>query len=112
MVERETDVACVAHTQDVLGEVPIWSARDQALYWIDAFKPALHRFDPVTGQVQSWTPPVKLGSFALRAGGGFLLASRGGLGDSEPVPRTIPLLPNPVADRPHNPPQPVHHGRH
>src|SRR4051794_30620911 len=56
MPERETDVACVAHTQDVLGEVPIWSARDQALYWIDAFKPALHRFDPVTGQVQSWTP--------------------------------------------------------
>ena len=66
MPERETDVACVAHTADVLGEVPIWSARDQALYWIDAFKPALHRFDPVTGQVQSWTPPVKLGSFVSK----------------------------------------------
>jgi len=102
MPTRETDVACGAHTQDVLGEVPIWSARDQALYWIDAFKPALHRFDPVTGQVQSWTPPVKLGSFALRANGGFLLASRGGLGDYDPVAGTFTLRHNPEADRPNN----------
>ena len=51
------DVACVAHTNDVLGEVPRWHAGENALYWIDAFKPAVHRFDPASGQVESWTPP-------------------------------------------------------
>ena len=42
------DVACVAHTNDVLGEVPRWHALENALYWIDALKPAVHRFDPAT----------------------------------------------------------------
>jgi L-arabinonolactonase len=37
------EIACVAHTQDVLGEVPRWHVIERALYWIDAFKPAIHR---------------------------------------------------------------------
>ena len=40
------DVACVANTNDVLGEVPRWHALENALYWIDALKPAVYRFDP------------------------------------------------------------------
>jgi sugar lactone lactonase YvrE len=73
------EVACFARTEDVLGEVPLWHQSEQALYWIDAFKPAIHRFEPASGKVQSCTPPDKLGSFALRASGGFLLAGRTGL---------------------------------
>lgn len=95
-------ITCVAHTADVLGEVPIWSLREQALYWIDAFKPAIHRFDPASGTVASWTPPVKLGSFALRAAGGMLLASRAGLGLYDPATGGFELLCNPEADRPNN----------
>ena len=72
------DVTCVANTQDVLGEVPRWHHEEQALYWIDAFKPAVHRLDPASGKVESWTPPDKLGSFAPRAKGGLLLAGRNG----------------------------------
>ncbi|MDA0262092.1 MAG: hypothetical protein O3A21_07870, partial [Proteobacteria bacterium] len=60
-----TDVELVVHTEDVLGEVPIWCPREQALYWMDGFKPALHRFDGLTGAVVGWTPPEKFGSFAL-----------------------------------------------
>jgi sugar lactone lactonase YvrE len=95
-------ITCVAHTADVLGEVPIWSLREQALYWIDAFKPAIHRLDPASGAVASWTPPVKLGSFALRAAGGMLLASRAGLGLYDPATGAFELLCNPEADRPNN----------
>jgi len=73
-----TDVRCVAQTQDVLGEVPRWHMTEQALYWIDAFKPAVHRLDPASGKVESWTPPDKLGSFAPRKTGGLLLAGRNG----------------------------------
>ena len=97
-----TEVACVTHTADVLGEVPIWSAREQALYWIDAFKPGLHRYVPMTQAVTSWTPPVKLGSFALRTAGGMLLASRAGLGFYDPAAGSFALLHNPEADRPNN----------
>jgi L-arabinonolactonase len=73
------EIACFANTLDVLGEVPRWHPHEQALYWIDAFKPAIHRLHPATGRLESWTPPEKLGSFAPRAGGGLLIAGRGGL---------------------------------
>ncbi len=79
-----TDVACVANTQDVLGEVPRWHAGEGALYWIDAFKPAVHRLVVATGQVESWTPPDKLGSFAPRQGGGLVIAGRNGFALYEP----------------------------
>jgi L-arabinonolactonase len=79
------NIACVAHTNDVLGEVPRWHPVERALYWIDAFKPAVHRLDPQTGQLDSWTPPEKLGSFAPCAGGGLLIAGRNGLARYHPA---------------------------
>ena len=77
-------VTCVANTNDVLGEVPRWHAGENALYWIDAFKPAVHRLDPATGAVESWTPPEKLGSFAPSAGGGLIIAGRNGFALYDP----------------------------
>ncbi len=70
------DIELVVNTGDVLGEVPIWCPREGALYWMDGFKPALHRLDGATGDVTSWTPPEKYGSFALREHGGFVVAGR------------------------------------
>jgi len=78
------NVACVAHTNDVLGEVPRWHALENALYWIDALKPAVYRFDPVRQEVESWTPPEKLGSFAPSAGGGLIIAGRNGFALYDP----------------------------
>ena len=78
------DVACVAHTDDVLGEVPRWHALENALYWIDALKPAIHRLDPARGEVESWAPPEKLGSFAPSAGGGLIIAGRNGFALYDP----------------------------
>ncbi|MFZ1152915.1 MAG: SMP-30/gluconolactonase/LRE family protein, partial [Xanthobacteraceae bacterium] len=89
------EIACVAHTMDVLGEVPRWHPIERALYWIDAFKPALHRLDPVSGKLESWTPPEKLGSFALRAGGGLLIAGRGGLAHYDPASGTLDRIVDP-----------------
>jgi sugar lactone lactonase YvrE len=73
----------VANTQDVLGEVPRWHEREQALYWIDALKPAIHRLDPATDEVESWTPPEKLGSFAPSASG-LIMAGRNGFALYDP----------------------------
>jgi sugar lactone lactonase YvrE len=78
------DVTCVANTQDVLGEVPRWHRTEQALYWIDALKPAIHRFDPASRETESWTPPEKLGSFAPSAGGGLIIAGRNGFALYDP----------------------------
>src|SRR5215831_18845846 len=66
------EIVCVANTQDILGEVPRWHPIERVLYWIDAFKPAIHRLDPESAALESWTPPEKLGSFAPRMGQGLL----------------------------------------
>lgn len=96
------DIACVVRTEDILGEVPLWHPIENVLYWIDLFKPAIHRFDPANAQRRSWTPPEKLGSFALRAGGGFLLAGRGGLSTYDPSSGSSERLTDPEAGNPTN----------
>jgi L-arabinonolactonase len=92
-----TDIACVAQTNDVLGEVPRWHAVERALYWIDAFKPAVHRLDPARGTLESWTPPEKLGSFAPCAGGGLLIAGRSGLARYDPRSGRLDRIADPEA---------------
>jgi L-arabinonolactonase len=91
------DIACVAHTQDVLGEVPRWHPDERVLYWIDAFKPAIHRLDPASGKLESWTPPEKLGSFAPCAGGGLLIAGRNGLAHYHPANGRLDRIVDPEA---------------
>ena len=95
-------IRCVAQTEDVIGEVPIWDDRAQALYWIDIFKPALHRLDSATGAVTSWTPPEKAGSFAMREAGGFLMAARSGLAFYDPESGAFERLLDPEPDLPDN----------
>jgi sugar lactone lactonase YvrE len=95
-------IETVVNTQDVLGEGPLWCPREQALYWGDLLKPAIHRFHPATGALQSWTPPVKFGSFSLREGGGLILAARTGVVLYDPGAGTLEPLCRPEADRPNN----------
>ena len=77
-------IECAAQTDDVLGEVPLWHPTENALYWIDLFKPAIHRLDIRDRKVKTWTPSEKLGSFALRAEGDLLIAGRNGLSLFDP----------------------------
>lgn len=62
-----------------LGEGPVWCPRDRALYFVDSMAPALLRWHPETGAVARWSMPDLIGSFALREGGGAILALRYGL---------------------------------
>ncbi len=71
-------VRCVVDCKDVLGESPVWSKADRALYWIDVSTPTLHRFDTGSGRHERWDMGKPVGSFVLRQRGGFLLAFRSG----------------------------------
>jgi sugar lactone lactonase YvrE len=95
-------IETLVNTRDVLGEAPLWCPREQSLYWGDLLKPAIHRFHPATGTLQSWTPPVKFGSFSLRAQGGLILAARTGVVFYDPEQGTLEPLCQPEADRPNN----------
>jgi sugar lactone lactonase YvrE len=73
-----TEVTCVLDAKAGLGECPVWSAEERALYWVDSIAPAMHRLDPATGATRSWPMPKPIGSFALRENGGAVVALRDG----------------------------------
>lgn len=69
---------CVLDAKASLGECPVWSVDEQALYWIDIRAPSLNRFDPSTGGNTVWPMPASIGCFGLRHSGGFVAALRDG----------------------------------
>lgn len=70
---------CALDVKASLGECPVWSIDEQALYWVDINAPSLNRFDPATGSNTAWPMPQSIGCFALRQRGGFIVALRDGL---------------------------------
>ncbi len=63
---------------DILGEAPQWNPRDQHLYWVDAFAPAIRRLDPVTSQVESFALASDIGSFVFAFDGSLIGGTRAG----------------------------------
>ena len=63
---------------DQLGEGPLWDVREQRLYWIDSYGPAIHSCDTAGGDRKSWKVPEPIGSMALRDKGGAILSLRDG----------------------------------
>ncbi len=55
--------------RNAIGESPVWSVREQALYWVDIIGKRVHRFDPASGRTASWATPQMVGCIALRADG-------------------------------------------
>jgi L-arabinonolactonase len=64
--------------KESLGEGPLWDVKEQRLYWIDSYGPAVHRADIKGGDRKSWTVPEPIGSIALREKGGAVLSLRSG----------------------------------
>ena len=87
---------CVLDVKASLGECPLWSVDEQALYWVDINAPALNRFDPASGANAAWPMPQSIGCFALRERGGFVVALRDGFWLVDPdgtLDRRIALAP-------------------
>lgn len=102
MSNRIASPDCVAQTGDVIGEVPHWDAGAARLWWIDILKPALYRLDQVTGNVDTWAPPEKLGSFGRRADGTLIISGRGGIALWRPETGDFRRLSTPELARPDN----------
>lgn len=96
------DVACVLDVRAPLGECPVWCAEESRLYWADIDGRAINRFDPATGANETFSLPSQVGSFALRAGGGLLVALRTGFHLFDPATAALELVVDPEPDKPLN----------
>jgi len=66
-------------SQDEIGESPIWSVEEQALYWLDAEGHCVHRLNPVSGDYQRFNSVLALTAITFCASGGWLTATKEGL---------------------------------
>jgi len=67
-----------------LGEGPLWSPRDQALWFVDIKQKRIHRFDPKTGEGRSWDAPAAPGFLAPLSNGTFIAGLKTGLYTFDP----------------------------
>jgi L-arabinonolactonase len=91
----------VGDTHDILGEVPIWSNEEQALWWVNVRGPQVRRRDWKSGQVQSWEMPELVGCMALCADGQrLILGLQSAVALFDPASGTFERFPAPHADHP------------
>ena len=63
----------------MVGEGPVWDVAEQALYFIDILGKKVLRFHPASGETRTWDVPDIIGSMAIRAGGGAIVALANGV---------------------------------
>lgn len=90
-------IILVADVKALLGEGPVWVAREAALYWVDIKGRRLFRLDD--DGMREWPAPVRVGSIVPRERGGFIAGTDKGFYavDFDGEPRFTPLF-DPEAD--------------
>lgn len=97
--ESAGDIAWLPGVRAVLGEGPVWNARERALYWVDADQRKLLRVDPATGALAATALVRAPGSFAFRPDGrGVLMASRNELALLDVPTGATEVVPTPDVD--------------
>jgi len=97
--QAAVEARCVNQVGALLGEGPIWSPRDNALYWVDILTPSVHCHHATDGS-NTETPLGAMASVAIpKSTGGLLLATPGGLMTYEPASGHMVLLAHPDAER-------------
>jgi len=73
------DIRVCVPCANKLGEGPLWDVAEQRLYWLDGLSSQIWRCEADGSDVRTWTLPAVIGSMALRAGGGAVVALETGL---------------------------------
>lgn len=77
-----TEIRIAFDANNHLGETPLWSVAEQALWWVNCeHESELHRWHPASGEHGVWPMPRRIGGFVFKASGGLLVALADGLYD-------------------------------
>lgn len=76
---------CVWDLKAILGEGPLWSARDHAVWFVDIKSRHVHRYDPTISSHRTFEAPSSCGFLAPKRGGGFIVGCKTGLYDFDAV---------------------------
>jgi len=92
MARARPEIELVLDAKNHLGETPVWSAQESALYWINCEEqPELLRWSPTSSRLERWPMPERIGGLALKAEGGILVVLASGLFDFDPESGSLQL---------------------
>jgi sugar lactone lactonase YvrE len=98
-----SDFRVVWPLRAALGEGPMWSSRENAVYFVDIKKPALHRVSLADNARASWDMPEQLGwVIERRDGQGFIAGFQSGFYELSLDPVARNLIGKPEPDLPGN----------
>jgi sugar lactone lactonase YvrE len=97
----DSHLRCVADVHAVLGEGPVWVARETALYWVDIKGLKIFRLDD-GDQITEWPTPFRIGSIVPRRSGGFIGGTEGGIAEIDPGAKRFKIFVDPEANQPDN----------
>ncbi|HEX8570061.1 MAG TPA: SMP-30/gluconolactonase/LRE family protein [Caulobacteraceae bacterium] len=92
---------CVWNLGCELGEGPMWSAAERAVWFVDIKKRQIHRWGE-DGETRSWDTPDQTGFVLPMQGGGFVAGVRGGLHRFDPESGRFEMLQPVEPDKPEN----------
>jgi len=98
------EIQCVTDERALLGESPVWSSIENAVYWVDILGKKLHRTTPHNQETETWELPSFPGMVALRQKGGLVIALQDGIYGFDPQSAQLDLLVTLEADEPENRP--------
>ena len=85
----------------ILGEGPLWSKRDQCIYWVDILSHNLHACY-LSGESKTWHFPEPIGWVIEREAGGFIAGLMSGFAEVTLEPLTIKHIATPYPHEPEN----------
>lgn len=85
VLERSWRFQRLSDAQAVLGESPVWSARDACVWWVDVTGRKLLRSDAASGATRVWRTPEEIGFVALTAAGTVVAGMASGLFAFDPA---------------------------
>lgn len=97
-----TTVDCVLDAKAKVGEAAMWDERRSRLWWVDIDSSELHSFDPATGADDYWPMPSRIGCFAFREAGGFVVALENGFAFFDPHNGALEPIADPEPEWPAN----------
>jgi D-xylonolactonase len=100
-MNADSGLRCIADVHAMLGEGPVWIARERALYWLDIKGLKIFRINEQE-QLAEWPTPIRVGSIAPRKQGGFIGGTEGGIAEVDPGAKRFKIFADPEADKPGN----------
>lgn len=95
-------IEVLVDVKTTLGEGPLWDVQEQRLYWVDSFGRRIYRCTADGRELRCWELPARIGSMALRRGGGAVLALERGFHFLDFASGEVALIADPEPDRPGN----------